>query len=174
MNKVTIVTDDNGEKVVLIPEIIFKNRQNIDWKSVEKYASHFVDRDIYIECTNDKVYVGNSFPDEYANSNYTRKLKGSIAKAKANAIQGISEMINISINKTFRDNLKVKKYINADCGWYYYNTRFALPIYNDNVKTNEYCIYSGRIVINCSKSGRLFLYDIVDIKKEARNPLKTT
>ena len=37
-NKITIVTDKKGHKIVQINEIIFKGKQNIDWKSVEKYA----------------------------------------------------------------------------------------------------------------------------------------
>ncbi len=42
------------------------------------------------------IYIGNDLPDEYTGSNYTAKLKGALAKAKANAAQGIPEMIEIS------------------------------------------------------------------------------
>ena len=56
---------------------------------------------------------------------------------------------------------------------YYYHTRFALPLYNNKNKTEEYNVYTACLVINCASNGKLYLYDIVDIKKEASNPLKT-
>ena len=56
---------------------------------------------------------------------------------------------------------------------YSYHTRFALPLYNNKNKTEEYNVYTVCLVINCASNGKLYLYDIVDIKKEASNPLKT-
>jgi len=32
------------------------------------------------------VYIGTDLPDEYTNSNYTHRLKGTSAKEKANAV----------------------------------------------------------------------------------------
>ena len=43
-----------------------------------------------IEDTNDLVYIGNDLPDEYMGAKYTYSLKGANAKAKANAVQGLS------------------------------------------------------------------------------------
>lgn len=37
MEKLDIVTDETGNRVVLLPEIIFPNKQNIDWEDVEDY-----------------------------------------------------------------------------------------------------------------------------------------
>lgn len=51
------------------------------------------------------IYIGNDLPDEYTGSNYTAKLKGTLVKAKANATQGIPEIIEIAENKRFRENL---------------------------------------------------------------------
>ena len=113
------------------------------------------------------------FPDEYSGSLYTRKSKGARAKAKANAAQGIMEMIEIAAQKVFCENRKEKHSQDAQKGWYYYHTRFALPLYNNKNKTEEYNAYTACLVINCASNGKLYLYDIVDIKKEASNPLKT-
>ena len=44
---------------------------------------------------------------------------------------------------------------------------------NNKNKTEEYNVYTACLVINCASNGKLYLYDIVDIKKEASNPLKT-
>ncbi len=52
-------------------------------------------------------YLGKEFPDEYTGSKYTRKMKGGRAKAKANAAQGIREMVEIASDKRFRENGKL-------------------------------------------------------------------
>lgn len=40
-------------------------------------------------------------PKEYSGSKYTNSIKGMNAKAKANAAQGIPELIEIAVEKTF-------------------------------------------------------------------------
>lgn len=95
------------------------------------------------------------------------------AKAKANAAQGIREMLEIASDRVFRRNHKEKHSDSAANGWYYYTTRFAVPVYDNDVKTEIYNIYSGCLVVNCTGTGKMYLYDLVDIKKEASNPLKT-
>ncbi|MCM1308081.1 MAG: hypothetical protein NC223_05730 [Butyrivibrio sp.] len=167
-----IVSDKNGNKIVVLPDIIFNNKQNIDWNDVEKYLERYVGELVKIVETGDIVYLGKDFPNEYAGSKYTRKMKGSRAKAKANAAQGIREMVRIASDKRFRENRKEKHSDDAANGWYYYTTRFAVPIYDNAVKTEIYNIYSGCLIVNCTGKGRMYLYDFVDIKKEASNPLK--
>lgn len=174
MDKLEIVMDDVGNKVVLIPDIVFWNKQDIDWKAVEVYLERYVGEIVEITETKDIVYLGKDFPDEYTGSKYTRKSKGARAKAKANAVQGIREMVEIATEKSYRENHKVKHRSDAKNGWYYYTTRFALPIYDNARKTGEYNIYSGGLVINCTAGGNMYLYDLIDIKKEASNPLKTS
>lgn len=48
--------------------------------------------------TGDIIYIGIDFPDEYKGSMYTKRLKGTNAKAKANAAQGILEMLQTLCN----------------------------------------------------------------------------
>ena len=173
METLEIALDENGSKVVVLPDIIFSNKQNIDWNEVEKYLERFVGELVEIAETGDIIYLGKDFPDEYAGSKYTRKMKGGRAKAKANAVQGIREMVGIASDKRFRENRKGKHSGDAANGWYYYTTRFAMPVYDNEVKTENYNIYSGCLVVNCTGKGKMYLYDLVDIKKEASNPLRT-
>ena len=173
MAKLEIVKDSEGNKIVLIPEILFFNKQNIEWELVEQYLEKYVGEIVEIAETREVVYIGKKFPDEYSGSLYTRKSKGARAKAKANAAQGIMEMIEIAAQKVFCENRKEKHSQDAQKGWYCYHTRFALPLYNNKNKTEEYNVYTACLVINCASNGKLYLYDIVDIKKEASNPLKT-
>ncbi len=88
MGQPAIVSDDTGKKVVLISDIIFMNKQNIDWHEVE----------VYLE-------------------------------------QHIGEIFKMA-------------------------------------ETKDINVSSGRLVVNCTSGGKLYLYDLVDIKKEASNPLK--
>lgn len=62
-------------------------------------------------------------------------LKGAVAKAKANAAQGIPELIQISTNLEFSENAKKKHEKDAKYGWYRYDVWFVLPVYND--KTDQ-------------------------------------
>ena len=82
MDKLDIVTDESGNEVVLLPEIIFSNKQNINWNDVEDYLGKYVGELIEIAETRDIIYIGNKFPDEYGGSSYTRKTKGRKSKSK--------------------------------------------------------------------------------------------
>ena len=42
MRELKIIQDKDGNKVVLIPDIIFVNKQNIDWNKVEIYLQQYV------------------------------------------------------------------------------------------------------------------------------------
>lgn len=95
------------------------------------------------------------------------------AKAKANAAQGIVKMLEAATEKRFRENRKDKHSVEAGNGWYYYTTRFAIPLYENDMKTDIYNIYSGCLLVNRTKFGKMYLYDLVDIKREASTPLKT-
>lgn len=128
---------------------------------------------VEISETKDLVYIGKRFPDEYSGSKYTRSLKGARAKAKANAVQGIKEMLKFATDKRFEENRKSKHASDAAKGWYYYTTRFGVPIFENEKKSERYNVYTASLVINHASNGKLYLYDIVNIKKEASNPLKT-
>ena len=86
-------------------------------------------------------------PDEYAHSKDTKVLRGPNEYAKANASAAIKELIQIATNKTFSENHKDKHNTKAKYGWYRYDTRFAIPKYNDYGELAGYNIFKGRMVI---------------------------
>ena len=49
---------------------------------MEGYLKQYVGEAHVIESTNDMVYIGADFPEEYAHSNYTNILKGQMQKLK--------------------------------------------------------------------------------------------
>ena len=102
--KVNVVEDLDGNKIVFIHDIRFKGKRSVEWDDVEGYLRQFVGEMYTIEDTKDMVYIGADLPDEYTHSNYTKILKGANAKAKANAAQGLPEMIEIATEREFEEN----------------------------------------------------------------------
>ena len=110
--------------------------------------------------------IGDDLPSEYSGSKYTHSIKGTNAKAKANAVQGIPEMIEIAVGKHFRENKESKHWRNAMYGWYRYESRFALPVFNEAGEIERYNVFNVIMVIRHAKDGKMYLYDIMNIKKE--------
>ena len=56
----------------------------------------------------DVIYIGSDLPKEYIGSKYTNSMRGTNAKAKANAATGIPKLIEIAVGKHFRTNKEDK------------------------------------------------------------------
>lgn len=169
---VSINTDLNRRKVVMINDIRFKGKRKIDWADVENYLKKYIGKIYEIEDTQDKIYIGKDLPDEFSGSEDTSRLKGALAKAKANAAQAIPEMIEIAENKRYKENLSAKHKSNAKYGWYRYDSRFALPVYGENGEMERYNVFCVEILIRHADDRRKYLYDLVNIKKETSTPLE--
>ena len=163
---ISVIQDIDGNNIVMINDIVFKGKRSVEWTDVEKYLRQYVGDFYQIAETEDIIYIGTDLPDEYSGSNYTKHMKGMIVKAKANAAQAIPEMIEIATSKTFEDNKKNKHNRHAKHGWYRYDTRFALPVYDENGEVRRYNVFSARLLIRHASSGKMYLYDVLEIKKE--------
>ena len=84
-NIIDIITDEDGRKIVVITDIRFKGKRNIDWEDVENYLKEYVGKCYEVVETADQVFIGNDFPAELKGSEDTKRLCGANAKAKANA-----------------------------------------------------------------------------------------
>ena len=72
---VSVIQDADGNKIVVINDIVFKGKRSISWEDVEKYLKRYVG-DIYsIAEDNEIIYIGSELPSEYAGSVYTKKLR---------------------------------------------------------------------------------------------------
>ena len=169
---VTIKENTDGKKVVVINSIRFTGKRSVNWGDVKQYLKIFVGQNYRVEDNDDIIYVGNDLPNEYTGSVYTYKLKGAVAKAKANAVQGLPEMIKIAVGRHFRKNNSEKHCRNAAFGWYRYDSQFALPVYGPNGKIERYNVFHASIIVRHDENGKMYLYDIMDIKKETGNPLE--
>ncbi len=106
---VNIIVGLDGKKTVLINDIRFRGKKKEDWKGVEDYLKEYVGEFYEIEETSEKIFISSSFPDEYTSSESRLALKGAVAKSKANAVQGIPELIQIATNREFSENRKKKR-----------------------------------------------------------------
>ncbi len=78
-------------KYTRIETILFSGKRNLSWKDVEEYLSRYTGKSYIILETKDKIQLGSRFAAEYCGSVYTKKLHGTLEKAKANAAQIIPE-----------------------------------------------------------------------------------
>lgn len=167
---VSIIRDIDDNKIVVIHDIRFKGKRRIDWDDVEKYLRQYIGEFYEMAETSDIVHIGNEFANEFIGSKDTARLKGALAKAKANAASGVPELIEIASNKRFKINLNDKHKNNAKYGWFRYDSRFALPVYDDTGEVERYNVFHVEMLIRHDANGKLYLYDIVNIKKEPSNP----
>lgn len=163
---VSIIQDVNGNNVVMINDIIFKGKRFIDWNEVERYLKRYVGEFYTIADNNEIVYIGTDLPDEYAHSEYTNVLKGANAKAKANAVQVIPEIIETATDKRYTVNTKKKHNKDAKYGWYRYESRFALPVFGIDGEIIRYNVFHVIMILRHAEDGKKYLYDIMNIKKE--------
>ena len=120
--------------------------------------------------TSEKIYIGSDFPDEFSHSNDTKGLKGANMKAKANITPAIGELIQIASEKAQYPDYNNKHGAKAQFGWYRYNTRFGIPVYDEDGNLERYNIFSTRMLVRCDADGKLYLYDLVRTKKETSKP----
>ena len=155
----------------MINDVRFKSRRNINWIEIEEYLKEYIGEYYEILETSEKVYIGTDFPDEFSHSQDTKNTKGANEKAKANTITAIGELIEIAYNKAEYPDYFNKHGSKAKYGWYRYDVRFALPVYDD--KSNEICRYNiffARMLVRHDKDGKKYLYDLLAVKKETSSP----
>ena len=157
-------------RVVIINDIRFKGRRGIDWKEVEDYLKEYIGNCYEILETSEKVYIGRDFPGEFCYSHDTDILKGANAKAKANAALAIGELIKTANNRSSSEDFEGKHGNRAKWGWYRYDARFALPVYNEKNILERYNVFSVRLLVRHARDGKLYLYDVLRTKKETSKP----
>ena len=151
-----------------VPQIIFKNKQNIPWNEVEQYLKKYIGKSFVVKEYGDVFHIAGEFPDEFPESQYTKKLRGGLAKAKANSGQVIGEIIENAQNRRWTENKDEKHKKEASSGWYRYDVEFTIPV--DDAGTMRRNEYQATAVVRIKKD-KLYLYDIINIKKEASTPL---
>ena len=145
------------------------NKQNIPWNDVENYLKKYIGQSFVVQEYQDRISIAGDFPDEFSESKYTKSLRGAVAKAKANAAQIIDLLIENATNRRWIENKNVKHKNNASEGWFRYDTYFKMPVKGSEECTERFNQYKATLVVRKTSKG-LFLYDLLDIKKEASTP----
>ena len=120
-----------------------------------------------IKSDNRNVIADVVFADEFSGSIQTFSAQDRERAAKMNSIAGLSSIIENAKNPTYKKNLKAKHNKNAKRGWVYYDIRFGIKEENINY-------FTAKLVVRLDENGNDYLYDIINIKKEASNPSHTT
>lgn len=154
---------------VEVNKIIFRGKQNIAWNDVEKYLRKYDGLVIYNKEYGDYIIINALFADEYTSSNYTKRLRGGLAKTKANIVQVIPELLSSASNRRWVENKDKKHSKNAIRGWYRYDVYFVVQVYDNVENANRKNYYNATAVARINDKG-IFLHDIINIKKEARKP----
>nr|WP_295257312.1 hypothetical protein [uncultured Blautia sp.] len=165
---VKIITEDE-KLLVLIETIQFKGKRKINWKNVKQYLKQYVGKAYKIKADSEIIHIGGEFPEEFTESESRKALMGANTKAKANMALAIPELIEIATNPVFQNNHKNRHNKSAKNGWFRYDVRVGLPIFEGG-KLVRYNIYSARLVINYAANGKKYLYDVISIKKETSRP----
>lgn len=156
-------------KYVRIQNVHFKGKRNIKWDMVEKYIKGYSGQKYKVMQYGDIVAINALSADEYANSKYTEKLKGALAKVKANMATVIPELIENAYDRRWTENKSKKHEKDASKGWYRYDVGVEFPVKaveEDKVRWNK---YRATMIVRKNDSGLTF-YDIINIKKEASTP----
>ena len=56
-SNVLVVIDEKGDKVVVIPQIIFKGKRSISWKEVEKCLLRYIGKIFEVSETKDFILI---------------------------------------------------------------------------------------------------------------------
>ncbi|MCM1091936.1 MAG: hypothetical protein NC413_13925 [Muribaculum sp.] len=92
-----------------------------------------------------------------------------MAKVKANIVQVLPQLIETAVNRRWSENKKDKHTNNAGKGWYRYDIYFCIPVQSENEQEVRWNFYVATMLVRINDQG-LYLYDIINIKKEARMP----
>ena len=75
-------------------------------------------------------------------------------------------MIEIASNPEYEVNHKEKHSRGAKLGWYRYDTRFALPVFNERGEIDRFNVFNARLLVRHASDGKKYLYDLMQIKKK--------
>lgn len=81
----------------------------------------------------------------------------------------INSLFANATNRRWIENKKDKHINNAGKGWYRYDTYFSIPAQAENEEEIHLNSFIATMVVRINDQG-LYLYDIINIKKEARKP----
>ncbi|MCR5273169.1 MAG: 23S rRNA (uracil(1939)-C(5))-methyltransferase RlmD [Lachnospiraceae bacterium] len=173
--KVIDTISEKPDFIVLDPP-----RDGIHPKALTKILKYNVDKMIYISCKPTSLardleaflYRGYevkrlALVDMFPGTYHVETI------ALIERIKNAKDFVQIGIDAEeyykIKDEDKHKR--DAKNGWYRYDSRLALPVYDDKGELERYNVFHASMLVRHSNDGKLYLYDVIDIKKETSNSL---
>ena len=153
----------------IMPVIDTKNDTR-NFAVAERYLQTLVDLEnpfATILADAQEVYIGRDLPGEYRSSENSKSLGGALRTVKMQAATNLDEMLLIGTNGRWQENIKEKHKVDAQNGWYRYDTEFAVPILR-YTEFDHYNIYKAVLLIRNDADGKSYLYDLVDIEEKEK------
>ena len=72
--KINVISDLEGNEIIIINDIRFKGKRRIDWENVEQYLKEYIGNCYEVVETSDHIFIGSDFPSELKGSDDTRRL----------------------------------------------------------------------------------------------------
>ena len=154
----------------VMPVIDTKNDTR-DYKTAENYLKTLVDiENPFSTILRDAqpVHLGKDLPGEYKSSEYTKSMRRALRTAKMQAATNLDEMLLLAENGEWRENVKDKHKVDAQNGWYRYDTEFAVPVLNAKKEIDHYTVYGGTLLIRNDADGKSYLYDLLDLTEKKK------
>lgn len=159
-----IYNDDGSFNKVRITDNIFENSEGKSIKkTIKDYLTQHIGEYADIIESGQRVYLGEDLPNEYAYSEYSKKLPTNRLLAKGRASSNLQEIIENASNRQWSKNKKAKHNQDAKYGFYKYDTKFSFDVNGGEQN------YSATVLIRNDVSGKKYLYDILNIKKIGNN-----
>lgn len=158
--------EKSEKQYIRLENIVFKGKRNINWDDVERYLKKYIGQTYIVNLYGDQICVNWNFINEFVGSKYTKSLRGSLVKIKANLVTILPQVIEAAYDRRWVPNKDDKHKNNASKGWYRYSINFELPVQavdDEKIRWNKYI---ATIVVRWNDSG-LYIHDIINIKKEA-------
>ena len=171
VNKLKIIIDENGDKVVVISDVFFskskiRRKYGKVAKVIKNMFAEIEGQCVVIEDNNKKIYFDKHTSGEYVWSRDTINSKIINRTAKLNAVKEIKTIVQnakyISHEELIESKRKAKEKrgIDSSKGFDYYNVKFAFEKEND-----KYQLFSGILNVRINKNSKNFFYDITKISE---------
>ena len=71
--RINIISDSVGKQIVVITDIRFQGKRNINWEEVEKYLKEYIGNYYEVVETADQIFISSDFPGELKGSKLPRR-----------------------------------------------------------------------------------------------------
>ena len=148
-----------------ILKLYFTNKNKLNWKDVEVKIKNTSGSVFKNEKLSKDFNIDNKAIDELTHSRYNMKLKGRLRLVKANLLMYLEDVIKDMDNERWKEDLDSKHKNIAKNGWYRYDIYFKFPVRDEQGNYIDKQVYKATVIVRCAEDNKLYIYDIIDIKK---------